>query len=124
MAKPLILVVDDEAPVRTTLTKFLRSIGVERILEASNGDEALAQVRANAREIKLIIMDLKMPVKDGLKALQEIRGILPEAQVVILTGYPFYEQADTAVQKLGVVDFVVKPVDLDYLERIVSAVVS
>ncbi len=124
MAKPLILVVDDEAPVRTTLTKFLRSIGVERILEASNGDEALAQVREHAQEIKLIIMDLKMPVKDGLKALQEIRGILPEAKVVILTGYPFYEQADTTVQKLGVVDFVVKPVDLDYLERIVSAVVS
>ncbi len=124
MAKPLILVVDDEAPVRTTLTKFLRSIGVERILEASNGDEALAQVRANAKEIKLIIMDLKMPVKDGLKALQEIRGILPGAKVVILTGYPFYEQADTTVRKLGVVDFVVKPVDLDYLERIVSAVIS
>lgn len=124
MAKPLILVVDDEAPVRATLTKFLRSIGVERILEASNGEEALVQARAQGQEIKLILLDLRMPVKDGLKTLQEIRAILPEVKVVILTGYPFYEQADTTAQKLGVVDFVVKPADLDYLERIVLAVIG
>ena len=42
----------------------------------------------------------------------------------MLTGYPFYEEADKAVQKWGVIDFIVKPADLDYLEKIVNAALS
>jgi len=123
MPKQTVLLVDDEAPVRATLSKFLKSIGVQEILEASNGEEAVQTVKARP-DLKLILLDLKMPVKDGLKTLEEIRGILPQVKVVMLTGYPFYGEADQAVQKWGVVDFIVKPVDLDYLERIVSAVLS
>lgn len=118
-----VLVADDEAAVRTTLRKFLKSLGVEEILEAANGQEAVDQVKANDH-IKLVLMDLKMPVKDGLKALEEIRAILPKVKIAILTGYPFYGEADQAVKKWGVLDFIVKPVDLDYLERIVSVALA
>ena len=123
MAKQTVLIVDDEAAVRSTLSKFLKSIGIQEILEASNGEEALEKVRTRP-DLKLILLDLKMPVKNGLKTLEEIRGILPQVKVAMLTGYPFYGEADQAVQKWGVVDFIVKPVDLDYLERIVSTVLS
>ena len=116
------LVADDEAPVRTTLTKFLKSIGVVDLVEAANGEEAVQAARAHAGTLKLVLLDLKMPVKDGLKALEEIRGILPNVKIAVLTGYPFYGEADQAVRQWGVTDFIVKPVDLDYLEKIVSAV--
>lgn len=120
MPNPKILVAEDEAPVRGTLTKFLKSIGVSDIVEAANGEEAVQQARTHASSLQLILMDLKMPGKDGLKALEEIRGLLPKVKIAILTGYPFYGEADQAVRKWGVVDFIVKPVDLDYLEKIVS----
>lgn len=119
MAKDTVLVVDDEAPVRATLTKFLRVLGIEEILEATNGDEAVAQVKASPH-VKLVLLDLKMPGKDGLQALAELRALNPELKVVILTGYPFYGEADQAVHKWGAFDFLTKPVDLDYLERIVT----
>lgn len=124
MPNPRILVAEDEAPVRDTLTKFLRSIGARDIVEAANGEEAVQQARAHASSLQLILMDLKMPGKDGLKALEEIRGFLPQVKIAILTGYPFYGEADQAVRKWGVVDFIVKPVDLDYLEKIISTVLS
>jgi len=119
MAKRIVLVVDDEAPVRATLTKFLKSLGVTDILEAANGQEALEAVKATPN-LTLILLDLKMPVKDGLKTLQEIRAINEQVKVAILTGYPFYGEADQVVTKLKVLDFITKPVDLDYLERVVS----
>lgn len=123
MAKQTVLIVDDEAPVRLTLAKFLKSIGVQEVLEAVNGEEAVQTARARP-DLRFILLDLKMPVKDGLKTLEEIRGILPQVKIAILTGYPFYGEADQAVQKWGAMDFIVKPVDLDYLGKIVSAVLS
>lgn len=123
MPKQAVLIVDDEPTLRTTLMKFLKSIGVDEILEAANGEEALEKVRA-APHLKLVLLDLKMPVMDGLKALEEIRSIRPQLKVAVLTGYPFYGEADKTVQKFGVVDFISKPVDLDYLEKLVSAVLA
>lgn len=124
MPKRKVLVADDEPSVRKTLTTFLKSTGmIEEILEASNGQEAVETARANP-DLKFILMDLKMPVQDGLKATEEIRSILPEVKIAILTGYPFYGEAETSIQKFGVVDFIVKPVDLDYLEKIINALFS
>ena len=123
MANAAVLVADDDAPVRATLIKFLKSLGVQEILEASNGVEAVERVKATPH-LKLILLDLKMPVQDGLKTLELIRAINPTVEIVILTGYPFYGEADQVVQKHRVMDFTVKPVDLDYLERIIGAALS
>lgn len=120
----LVMIVDDEEPVRRTLSKFLKSIGVQEVLEAANGQEAVNHAKAQGKDLKLILLDLKMPIKDGLQTLEEIRGFLPEVKIAMLTGYPFYGQADSAVKKWGVIDFIVKPADLDYLERIVTTVIS
>ena len=97
MARQTVLIVDDEVPIRVTLVKFLKSLGVQDVLEAANGQEALEKVGSNP-QIKLIIMDLKMPVMDGLQALEKIRAVNAQVKVAILTGYPFYEQADQAVK--------------------------
>lgn len=105
------------------LVKFLKSLGVPEVLEASNGVEAVEQVKATPH-IKLILMDLKMPVQDGLKTLEIIRSFNPTVEIVILTGYPFYGEADQVAQRHRVLDFTVKPVDLDYLERIITVALS
>lgn len=118
-----VLVADDEAPVRATLVKFLKSLGVTEILEASNGVEAVERIKTNP-QLKLVLLDLKMPVQDGLKTLEAIRAFNPHVKIVVLTGYPFYGEADQVSQRYGVMDFTVKPVDLDYLERIVSAALT
>ncbi|MBI3318298.1 MAG: response regulator [Candidatus Omnitrophica bacterium] len=122
-AKKAVLVVDDEAPVRAMLVKFLKSLQIDEIFEAANGEEALERIRATPH-LKLIFMDLKMPKMDGLKTLEAIRAINPNVKIAILTGYPFYENADQATQQWGTFDFITKPIDLDYLERIVSAALS
>ncbi|MBI3318299.1 MAG: response regulator [Candidatus Omnitrophica bacterium] len=119
MEKETVLIVDDEASIRTTLRKFLESLGVKEILEASNGLEALERVQA-APHLKLVLLDLKMPGMDGVQAFQEIRKILPEVKIAVLTGYPFYRGADEALKKWGALDFITKPADLDYLERVIS----
>ena len=119
--KKKVLIADDEPAVRTTLRKFLQSLGVEEILEASNGEEAVQAVR-DTPDLQLVLLDLKMPGMDGLQALEQIRGLSAHIKVAVLTGYPFYGEADQLVQKWGISDFIVKPVDLDYLERLVSAV--
>ena len=121
MSQKVILIVDDETSVRATLVKFIKSLGLaDEVLEAANGEEAVQQVRSTPH-LKLILMDLKMPTKDGLKALEEIRGLNQEVKIAILTGYPFYGEADQAVKKWDVFDFISKPADLDYLEKIVAA---
>ena len=123
MARQAVLIVDDETSIRATLVKFLKSLGVEEILEAANGQEALQKLGANP-QVQLIIMDLKMPVMDGLKALEQIRAVNSGVKIAILTGYPFYGEADQMVKKFGTIDFITKPVDLDYLERIISVALS
>ena len=123
MAKRAVLIADDDAAVRTTLVRFLKMLRIDEILEAADGNQAVEQVQANPH-IKLVLLDLKMPGMDGLKALEKIKAIYPKMNVAILTGYPFYGEADQVVQKLGAFDFLVKPVDLDYLERIVSLAFS
>ncbi|MBI3312484.1 MAG: response regulator [Candidatus Omnitrophica bacterium] len=124
MAQPQILVADDEAPVRNTLVKFFKSLGVRDVLEAVNGEEAVQQARDHSSTLQFVLLDLKMPGKDGLKTLEEIRGFLPKVKIAILTGYPFYGEADQAVRKWDVVDFIIKPVDLDYLEKIIRTATS
>lgn len=123
MGEAAVLVADDEAPIRTMISRFLRLLGVEQVVEAANGQEAVDQVKATP-QVRLVFMDLKMPVKDGLQALAELKAFNPQLKVVILTGYPFYEQADQAVQRWGAFDFLVKPVDLEYLERIVTVALA
>ena len=71
-----VLVVDDEGSIRFFLKKFLASLGVREIAEASNGQEALDYVRAHP-QVNLVLLDLKMPVVDGVTVLKEIRSVAP-----------------------------------------------
>jgi len=81
-----ILVVDDEASVRQILVKFLEPEGyITR--EAENGAVALKLFEENQKAIKLILLDLKMPIMDGWECLKGIRKISTDIPVIIISGF-------------------------------------
>ncbi|SDF86490.1 sigma-54-dependent transcriptional regulator [Sporolituus thermophilus] len=100
-----ILIVDDELSVRRLLFEVARRAGYEAFL-AENGQEAIEQTK----EIKpaVIIMDIKMPVMDGLEAFERIRADYPDVAVILMTAHG---TVDTAVEamKRGAFDYLVKP---------------
>ena len=102
-----ILVVDDERNIRNNLAMVLEAEGY-KVDKASNGDDALLQVKAGLYDI--VFVDIQMPKMDGLELLRYLRGLRPKMPVVMLTAYGTVSRAVDAM-KLGAVDFIEKPFD-------------
>ncbi len=109
-----ILVVDDEAHIRTGLATGLSGEGT--IVEtANNGVEALEKFRRGKHQI--VITDVRLPGDcDGLDVLREIRDTRPETLVIVITAYGTIETAVEAMRD-GAYDFVNKPVDLKLIRH-------
>ena len=111
MPKPNILVVDDEPSIRRTLREILEYEDFE-IVEAEDGEEALAKMRENRYDV--VLLDIKMPKRDGMEVLELIGQEQPELPVVMISGHGTIETAVEAT-KLGAFDFIEKPPDLNRL---------
>lgn len=111
-----LLIVDDDARLRRVLQILARKIGLD-CTPASNADEALSLFQAERSD--LVITDLKMPGKDGIEFLRELRQIDMEVPVIVLTGHGAVATAVEAM-KLGAVDYLQKPFDVDALEMVMS----
>ncbi len=109
-----ILVVDDDAALAATLKVFLSREGYD-VEVAQSGAEALAIHAANPR-IALALVDLIMPLMDGLALTDELRRRDPDIAVVIMTGYGTIETAIEAIKK-GAEDYVTKPFDYAALRK-------
>jgi two-component system nitrogen regulation response regulator NtrX len=105
--KPQILVVDDEADIRSSLRRILEYEGLA-LDEAASGPEALE--RAAAGEPDAVLLDIKMPHMDGLEVLAELRRRHPELPVVMVSGHGTVATAVEAT-KLGAFDFMEKPLE-------------
>lgn len=81
----LVLVVDDEAPIRTTLRAVLERHGY-RVLTTSDGDEALRVFREHRCEVKLVLMDVMMPNQDGFALAKRLRELAPELPIIASSG--------------------------------------
>lgn len=116
-----VMVVDDDELVRGRVKSLLpmEKLGIELCGEASTGPEALELFEQQHPQI--VIMDINIPVIDGLEATKRIVAGNPEANVIILTGYGSVENAKAAI-KSGAVDFLLKPVDAKELEDTVRRI--
>ena len=106
-----ILLVDDETDYRETIAKRLRVRGLE-VSEASNGKEALEVLDREGADV--VVMDVKMPVMDGLAALSKIKEAFPRTEVILLTGHASPEDGVTGI-KSGAFDYLSKPIKLEHL---------
>ena len=111
MEKIKILLVDDEPDVTRILSKRLGRRGYE-CQAASNGQEAVDAMAQFA--FGVIIMDVKMPVMDGMSALQIIHSRWPKTQVILLSGHADMQLAVQAMSE-GAFGYLMKPVDIDEL---------
>jgi DNA-binding NtrC family response regulator len=111
MAKPRVLLVDDEERFRTNLQKMLTAEGLTVSGKAS-GAEALAELRRQSYDV--IVLDIRMPGMDGLTALTEIKKLDPGVEVIVLSGHASMDAA-MAINKLGGYDYLMKPCPLDEL---------
>lgn len=103
-----IMLVDDHAVVRSGLSAFLSvNPDLELVGEAENGEQAV--VRANALKPDVILMDLMMPVMDGVAATQAIKKQNPQIQIVALTSFQEDELVQNAL-KAGAVGYLMKNV--------------
>ncbi len=109
-----ILICDDEEGVREALNLILENN--YKLEFAASGNEAIEKIKTNAFDG--VILDIKMPIKNGLETLKEIRNISPDIKIIIVTGYQSVETASKAVG-LGAIDYITKPFESDeVLEKI------
>jgi DNA-binding NtrC family response regulator len=110
-----ILVIEDETAQLQVLTGFLEKQRFD-VIGSSAGAEGIEIARE--RNIDLVLTDYRMPDKDGLEVLREIKGINPEIMVIFMTAYGTEEIAVQAMKE-GAFDYLTKPIYLDELEIIV-----
>ncbi len=110
-----ILIVDDDKSIRYSLKRMLEE--KYSILTAQNGNEALDRVKENSPD--LIIMDIKMPGRNGIDVLKEIKLIDPKSLVIIMTAYGTTETAIEAM-KYGAYDYILKPFSIPRMKGLVE----
>ncbi|MBI5506336.1 MAG: sigma-54-dependent Fis family transcriptional regulator [Deltaproteobacteria bacterium] len=113
MAKPVVLIVDDEAGVRESVRMVLKD-AYEPVVVAS-GEAALEWLETAACD--LVFLDILMPGIDGLETLEHIRAKNPHVAVVMLTATKTVKTAVGAM-KLGAFDYLTKPFDIDELRLV------
>jgi DNA-binding NarL/FixJ family response regulator len=113
------MLVDDHAVVREGLRTFLElQDGIEVVGEAEDGEQAIAQ--AERLEPDVILMDLMMPVLDGVGAMRRLRQRLPRARVIVLTSFGDDDRLLPAIQA-GAAGYLLKNVQPRELARAVRA---
>jgi len=115
-----ILVVDDEANIRTALAKILENVGYA-VAAADSGDAALGLLRDTTFD--LVVTDLKMVGASGIEVLQAVKKLHPDTEVIVVTAYGTIESAVEAM-KTGAYDYVTKPLDPERLTHLVAKAVE
>jgi CheY-like chemotaxis protein len=113
MDKEAILIVEDEEIMRDSLVAWFSAEG-HRVDGVGDGDQALSDVRIE--DYDAMVIDLKLPGRNGLDVLSEVKKRNPKARVVIVTAYPSRETAVEA-QRRGALDYLSKPFELTRLKR-------
>ena len=114
---PAVILADDEAGLREMLRMVLEHEGYE-VIEAANGEDAIAEFSARRGEVAAVLLDVQMPVLGGIEAYRRIRAMSPQTPVILGTGY--VGDVDlAAIRDAGADDMLLKPYEMrDLLERL------
>ena len=118
----MILLVDDQEPVRDVAKDMLEALGYD-VITAADGLEGVSRYRDLWRGIDLVILDMIMPNMSGTDCFRRIKEINPKARVVLSSGYSM----DGAIQDVmneGILAFIQKPYRLEDLSRVVGTAVG
>ena len=114
-----VLITDDHGVVRQGLRMFLSlEPDFEVVGEASNGEEALAMARDLGPDV--VLMDLLMPVMDGISATEKIRAELPDVEVIALTSV-LEDASVTGAVRAGAIGYLLKDTDSEELSQAIKA---
>ena len=118
-----ILIVDDEDLLRDYLIQLdlWTRLGCEVVGEARNGEEALRVMSLCKPE--MVITDIRMPIMDGITLAEKIRQLHPDLPIIFLSAYSDFTYTKQAI-RLGVTDYITKPVDLEELFDVVNLVMQ
>ena len=111
MAKPKVLVIDDEEDFLETIVKRLNRRGIDTT-GVDSGEEALRVLKEQSFDV--VILDVRMPGMDGIETLRELKKRAPLTEVIMLTGHGSIESGVQGMT-LGAFDYVIKPADFEEL---------
>ncbi|NUN97016.1 MAG: response regulator [Candidatus Omnitrophica bacterium] len=118
----LLLVAEDQEPILQLTARCLEELGYT-VLRASNGEEALNMFSSRADEIRLVLLDMQMPVMDGERCFKRIQAISPRARVVVASGF-VDSDIRQHLNEIGVREIVQKPYRIPELARIIRRVLD
>lgn len=109
--KPILLILEDDKNARDKLARIFEKEGYE-VLTGSDGEEGIKIFSQN--KIDILLIDIKMPKKNGLEVLHEVKKISEDCESIMITGYG---DEDTAIEAMhgGAINYIRKPIDLDQL---------
>ncbi|HID31749.1 MAG TPA: sigma-54-dependent Fis family transcriptional regulator, partial [bacterium (Candidatus Stahlbacteria)] len=112
---PEVLIIEDRLTFADLLKRKLNDLGIEAMISGT-GEKGLKSL--SQQHIPVVILDLKLPDRDGIEILKEIKGNDPSVEVIIISAYGTIERAVDAM-RLGAHDFIPKPVDPEHVSLIV-----
>ena len=118
LARPLLLVVDDELPVLKVVERLAGKTGFDVVTCASGADAMRTLMRKPA---DLAMVDLRMPDVNGLDLLRQIRSAVPGCEVILMTAYAAVDSAVEAI-KLGAREYLTKPFDFERLRQVLESI--
>ncbi len=111
-----VLIVDDEANMRTTLAEILKDEGYQ-VTTAATGEEAVRLCQT--RDFGVVLMDVRMPGIDGVEAFRQIRRHQEGVRVILMSAYSIESLKEAALDE-GAIAFLPKPLDLDRVIHLVT----
>lgn len=118
--KARILIVDDEPELRILLSQVLENVGYE-MKEAADGEEAIELLKKEKYDLTLL--DIQMPILDGIKVLKYIKDHSLPTKAIMLTGYADLKHAMEA-KEYGAKDFIGKPYKIEDIVATVERVLQ
>jgi len=115
-----ILVIDDDLEIHEMLGVFFQSLGHEQI-QSITAQDGLKQVVIS--EPDAVFLDIRLPDKDGIEVLKEIKQINKNIPVVMITGYKEAEKVIEAF-RYGAMDCLLKPFNFDYMKNLLEQIKS